>query len=868
MHGRAYSIAILVTYCAAMFFQACSNSKNTVATRSFHNVTARYNVVFEAKESYRKGIENIEKNYNANYTEMLPVYKIDDEQSFELASSFMDVCVEECGKNILKHSIVSKPKKKYSRYGMSGSDEAFYNKPEYCKWIDDTYLLMGKANYVTRDYDRAESAFQLGVSRFKLEPTKFEAQLWLAKTFWAEKNYNEALELLEKLNKDKRHPKKLDVDIHKVYAQIYITTNRYQAAIDELNETLTLIKKRKKNSRAWLLYILGDLNRLAGNYPESKKCYEQIIKLNPDYPMVFNSKINLATVFTPGSNTEYIRQQLEKLLKDERNKDYLDRIYYGLAEIDRKNNDLNSALLNYRKSARYSFNDDIQKAKSYLAAADIYFFKGEYLRAGEFYDSTMQYLPKSYSAYNEISLKAQNLSLLVKYIRQAERQDSLIRVANMTPNERKRVIAKIIDDVINQEEAEKIAKTNPYYQSSSDNNFGVEYTGQDGNPNFQGKWYLYNVTALNYGRQEFLKKWGTRKLEDNWRRKNKSVTTDSEAQEEDSKSENQDVQDNKNPEYYMKDLPLTDSAMKVCLNKEADAWFSVSDVYADKIGDIDKAIETLLNLNEKYPNHYLKAQAYYRLYKLYGQKGEFQLAQHVKAMLDSEFPQSGYSKILNDPNYEKNLALRKQRAEDLYNRAIEEFYAENFENAAAICEEGQKEYSDLQIAENFIYIQARCFGRVKKTDLMKQKLEYLLEKYPSTGLKEYAQDKLKALEGGEFETSKFSFHEDKKHLFFLVMKKNNPKLSEMNFKILNFCATNGYSQLEVATKDFSSCKMFYVFDFENKAAAEVFLEKFKKENSQEILPEDDFRIVTVSSENFDLITEDADIEAYYNFYLK
>ena len=70
-------------------------------------------------------------------------------------------------------------------------------------------------------------------------------------------------------------------------------------------------------------------------------------------------------------------------------------------------------------------------------------------------------------------------------------------------------------------------QSQPYYQSR-DNSYGVEYTGQDGNPGFSGKWYLYNVTALNYGRSEFLKKWGNRPLEDNWRRKNKSETSETE----------------------------------------------------------------------------------------------------------------------------------------------------------------------------------------------------------------------------------------------------------------------------------------------------------------------------------------------------
>ena len=136
-----YSKIALLLCAIGLLAAGCSNTK-TAATRAFHNLTAHYNVIFEAQQSYDKGILAIEDGLKVNYTELLPVWKLDDPQASEIATSYMDACVEECGKNILKHSITSKPNKKYSKTGMSQNDEAFYSKAEYCKWIDDTYLLM------------------------------------------------------------------------------------------------------------------------------------------------------------------------------------------------------------------------------------------------------------------------------------------------------------------------------------------------------------------------------------------------------------------------------------------------------------------------------------------------------------------------------------------------------------------------------------------------------------------------------------------------------------------------------------------------------------------------------------------------------
>lgn len=847
---------------------ACSNTKNTACTRAFHNLTAHYNVIFEAQQSYQKGILAIDQNLNVDYTELLPVYKIDAPGAKDIATSYMDACVEECGKNILKHSITAKPRKNYGRAGMSSQDQAFYNKPEYCKWIDDTYLLMGKANYISGDFDNAESSLQLGVTRFKHDPSKFEAQLWLAKTFWAQKNYVESLDLINKLNSDKRHPKKLEADIHKVYADLAISDRHYDEAISHVNQALQLIKKSDKAQRAWLIFLLGDLNRMAGHYPDAKKSYEQIIKLNPDYSMVFNAKINLATVFTPGDNVDYIRTQLQALADDDKNAQYRDQIYFALAELDYRNNNKQSALVNYKKSARCSSGNNVQKAKSYLAVADIYFDKNDYINAAQFYDSTMQFLPNTYSGYSDISKKAKTLTELIKYINEAEHQDSLQRVAKLPESKRKQLIQNIIDQVIADEEAQKQAQSNPYYQSR-DNNYGVEYTGTDGNPNFSGKWYLYNVTALNYGRTEFLKKWGNRPLEDNWRRKNKSASAVQQDEDEAEEDEQQDSTiTNKHHEYYLRNVPLTDSAMYACISKEADSWFSVSSIYYEKIGDVDKAIESLLYINEQHPDHYLKAQAYYQLYKLYGSKGEFQLAQYTKSQLVNEFPESGYAKILNDPDYMKNVASRKQDALNLYATAISEFENKLYSQSLIHCQQGQKDFSDLEIVENFIYMEARNYGNLQNTQRMRERLEFLVENYPKSPLVQFAVNKIKALETGNFETQKFKADLSGKHYFVVSVDASNPRAGETNFRVLSFCAENGYQQADVEEVAFSDkTKLFTAFPIPDMQSAMDFTQKFLALNRPRMYPESDYKVFCISEENFQLLKDDSDIESYYNFYL-
>ncbi len=845
---------------------ACSNTKNTTATRSFHNVTSRYNVVFEARQSYEAGIKAINDNLKVDYTDLPPVYRFDSPDAAQIASSYMDACVEECGKNILKHSITSKPSRRYGHGGMSMADQDFFNKPEYCKWIDDTYLLMGKANYVAADLDRAESSLQLGVTRFRHEPTKFEAQLWLAKTYWAQKNYDEALDLLNKLVKDLRHPKKLDADIHKVYAQIAISKRNYATAIEHINKALALTKK--KPEKAWLTYLLGDLNRMAGEYPEARKCYEKVIKMRPEYSMVFNAKINLAVVFTPGDNVEKIRHSLEALAKDPKNQPYRDQIYYALAEIEYRNENINSALVNYRRSAQYSSNNNIQKAKSYMAAAGIYFDKNDYINAGTFYDSTMAYLPNTYSDYETVSKKAKNLSELITYIRTAEHQDSLQRVAKMKENERTRLIQQLILDVINKEESEKLMQSQPYYQSR-DNNYGVEYTGQDGNPGFSGKWYLYNVTALNYGRSEFLKKWGNRPLEDNWRRKNKSTSNPNEEEEEEEEEGDGSIT-NKMPEYYLRNLPLTDSAMQASICKEADAWFAASGVYEEKIDDVDKAIETLLHLNQKHPDHYLMPQSLYQLVHLYAKKGEQQLSDYNKQKLISQYPESGYAKILSDPNYLNTVAKRKENALRQYDQILAKFDEGQYEQAKDLSILGQQTYSDLDIMENLIYMEARSYGRMRNIDMMRQRLEYLIEHYPNSTLVQPAKNKLEAIASGRFDTKQFTIDPDARYyILAAVADSTGKKAGQIKFQLISYCADHEMAQADVEDYTIPSGGYMAVIVkyIDGKDAAKTFCDGFVKQNTALIDGDQQTKVMIISDENLKQINDAATLDAYYNHYL-
>lgn len=856
-----YRITILAVALVAVF-AGCSNTKNTASRRAFHNLTSHYNVYFNAREYYNEGVQKIETDLQCDYTEILPVFKVDAPGAADMARGDMESCIQKCGKNILTHSITAKPKKHYGRGGMDQSELEFYNKPDFCKWIDDTYLLMGKANYVAADYDRAESSFRLVTTRFKHEPAKFEAQMWLAKTMSAQKNYTEALEIINKLNADKRHPKKLDRCILMTYADIYIAVRQYDEALEALKKAVEITKN--KNKRAWLVYIMGDINRRCGNYNEARQNYLDVIKINPDYATVFNAKINLATVFEQDADVDKIISDLQKLARDENNAEYKDQIYYAIAEVYRRSGNIDRALDYYKLSAHESRTNDIQKAKSYLASANIYFDRHDYINAQKYYDSTMSYLPKTYSDYDEISQKSENLSLLTGYINQANYQDSIQRVAKMPESRRNQIVTQIIAQVA----AEEAAANQPQqYYGGGDNSYGVQYTGQDGNPNFAGKWYLYNTTSLNYGKSEFIKKWGQRRLEDNWRRKNKGSEIFEETEQEATEDTAASAINNKMPEYYLRNLPMTDSAMTISKNIEADSWFAAADVYYEKMDDPAKAIETLLYLNQKNPDHYLMPQSLYTLYKLYNYQGEKSLAEYTKTQLISNYPESGYAKILGDPNYQRNVQARKDSALSVYNNALNSFQNGMYQNCILLCTNAETKYADLKIAENFYYLEARAHGRMQNIPAMRSVLETFVKRFPKSDLNEAAQNKLSSLNSGRFDIQRFDTLYTAAHYFVLAFKTDNPAAGQTEYLVQKYCADNNFMEYDVSSRDFTDgFKFVVVSSFANKNTAVGFYRQFVTANYKSLEPETDFIPFVINRTNYALVQSLTDMEAYVNFF--
>ncbi len=853
MKNKMLNILKYSLFATFIFFANCSTQKNTKVTRTFHNTTSFYNIYFNGYESYKIGIKNINDKYAHDYEKILPVFLYSDAEQLKSGSAEMDIAIQKAAKAITNHSITTKPKLK-SKVNMTERDKEFYSKSEFCKWIDDSYLLMGKANFHTKEYQKAIRAFRLIMTQFKKEETRFEAMLWLAKIYIEQEKFADAFDMLEELKNDVRHPKKLDKNIQLTYADLYIRQKNFEKAIPIL---FTAIKTSKnKTDKARYKYILAQIYEEQNDLTTAAIYYKQVIKMNPPYEMAFNAKIKRATAFNAGSkDAAEIKKQLKKMLKDEKNKEYKDQIYYALAKIEFKENNEDKAIEYFKSSVANSVANNTQKAISYLALADIYFAKPMYFLAGAYYDSTMQNLPKDFENYEEIYNSSIYLIDLVKHLTEIQNQDSLQRIAKMSEDDRNDFIDNIIKELTEKENAAKNA-LNPTFDPLDDN------------PTATGtKWYFYNPTAVAQGTAVFKKKWGNRTLEDDWRRSDKSIST-SDADITDPDADSTIVTDNKTREYYTQYLPLNDSLMEISEELIINSLFAAAEIYYSKIKDYEQAIITYEELISRFPNNIYIIESYYILYKMYQSLNNTTKAEYYKIQIINNFPDSKYAKLLLNPNYLDELNLIENQANILYDTTLNLYKTKNYLQVIDNANNASQNYKDSKTLPKFMFLKAMSYGQLHNTDSLNIILTDFVTKYPKDQAVEMANEIIAMIKEGKFNIDIYEMSFAKPHYYVLALKNGVYDLKTINYKLT--VESSKYSETKIFTleehKLNDAYSLIVVKSFENKEEAIDFYLNIKTKSPIADMSVENFEHFVISENNYTTFIADKILEKYVMYF--
>ncbi len=872
-----FSIIVILS-----FLLSCSTEKNTPTSRAYHEITTKYNILFNGNESFKKGLTALKLSYQDDYNEVLPVFLYGDEKLVGTISSDMDRTIKKCTKIISLHSITAKPEQKDDK-NLSDKKKEFYNKNEFNKWMDDVYLLMGKAHFYKHEFKMAKETFVYMLSEFKNEPITYNARIWLARIANEEKDLKNSYGLLTDLQKVQNFPEHLQPELNTTWADYYIKQKEYPSAIPYLEKAVNEVKD--KSSKIRYTFILAQLNVIAGNMSEASDLYKQVIKLNPPYEMTFHARINRALTYESGSGSaKKIEEELKKMLRDDKNIEYQDQIYYALGNLSYKQGKMEEALENYKSSVNHSTNNTAQKARTFLTMADIYYERPDYINAQAYYDSAVSILDMNYPNYDLIYAKSTNLTQLVKEINTVSREDSLLRLANMDSTQLLSFVDNLITGVRAKELEDIRLKQDALMKQQSDrvlnSNSGPTAAG-DGNTN----WYFYNPTAKNLGRKDFQAKWGNRKLEDNWRRKNKNTvsfgaapTADVQPAQGQNIQDNSSVTDNKSRAFYLQNIPFSDSA-KIASNENIQqALFNAGLIYKNDLKDYEKSVKEFGELIRRYPNTPLKLNTYYNLYSAYLLLKDKAKVEYYKNALIREFPESTYAKVLINPDYVKQIETEQNKAEKYYNETFALFRDQNYPEVITRTDYALKNFHDADLLPKFEYMHTVSVGKSQEVDMFRKQLLKLVSKYPKTGIADNAKILIRYLDNQHPEVKEqevqkaaevlYQIGDSVEHYFAFVIPKN-VNINQLLFNIINFNLDNFPDKklTQVNGRLNNKNDVVIVKSFESKNEAMFYYKKitasdetYKDIQKEELIP------MVISTANYKILMQDKSVEKYMKFF--
>ncbi len=731
----------MMLVCIIAVTASCSRQKNTVLSRNYHKLTGRDNYYFNGREKVKEGAAKLAQLHTDQYDRLLKIFRYADEQKAKSVFPEMDEAIKKASIVIQRHSMI-----------FSGE--------EINPWVRESYLLIGKAHFYKHDYWAAIETFQFVASSYNKELIRYDALLWLSQCYLQLGKTPDAEYLLDFMKNDKGFPwKKKQGEYYAIAADYEIQKQNLEKAGENLKLAIEATKNKKNRIR--YMFILGQIYQKLGKYQEAYVLYDGVSKRNSTYEMEFNARINKARCFDISTGSREIKEQLTKMIRDEKNKDFLDQIYYALATIAQKENNENEAIELYKKSVAASTNNTNQKALSYLELAEIYFKHPDYRQAQVFYDSTIAFLSTDHPDYEVSFNKKTSLSKLVKNLNIIAAQDSLLALSALSLSERiaavDRIIEKENEELEKQKMIEDSLKANEQQLEElpgSQSYFPGNPKQQNFNPTGSG-WYFYNPSTLSFGINEFAKKWGNRKLEDNWRRSSHGNVVESGFEDElsdaadelESEALQQAMHDSimkldseKRKVAYLEAIPQTAEKQQAAHDKILEAFYIVGLIYKEQLQNYPASADDFETMMMRYPENKYKLPAYYNLYRTYMAMKDTAKADVYKNILLNEYPDSEYAKLILNPNYYQ---------ENLKKTAILQVFYENtfraYKNGQFLDVIDRKQTADSLFPPNaytpkFAFLEALAIAKTRAMPEFEASLKKIVARYPKDSVSIRAQE--------------------------------------------------------------------------------------------------------------------------------
>ena len=907
----------VTTFITALF--SCSPKKNNAATRRYQAFITKYNIYYNGDTHFKETLKEMENKYEDDYSQLLfmhPIEAKNNPKSPQPSGSF-DRSIEKAQKAIQLRSITKRPKKKSGK--QSAEYKEWLKREEYNPFLHNAWMMMGRSQFFNGDFLGAASTFFYTSKHFRWLPeTVTEAQLWQARSYCALDWLFETENIIIKIKDEQLTNNTLKELYNNVYANYYIKLNDYDKAIPYLQKAIDYADGSQKTR---LRFLLGQLYSRIGKKQEAYEAFKKAGGASSaPYRTKFNARIKQSEVYT-GNNIESEVKALKRMTRYDRNKDFLDQVYYAIGNIYLSRKDTLKAIENYEMANKKSTRNGIDKAINQVTLGNLYYIRHNYDKAQPCYSEAVPQLPENYPNYLQLKRRSDVLDELAVYSQNVTLQDSLLRLSELTPEQLDKVINKIIEDLKKKEkEEEENAKREEYLAQQRAQGSNLQNTGSSAPKTFtlntDDSWYFYNTATKNAGKTEFQKNWGSRKLEDNWRRRNKasfdssefeanndgedgeendSVATDSTGKELTKEDEEKlkRAEDPHYPEYYIKQIPKTDEEKNTAHEIIQEGLYNMGIILKDKMEDFSASRSEFDRLLTRYPDNIYRLDTYYNLYIMAVRQNDYTEAEKYRSLIIEQFPESNYGIAMQDPDYLENLKTMNTRQEELYTQAYNAYLNNNNGAVHEAYEYMIKEYPLSRIIPKFMFLHALAYVTEKDSEKFNSTLKELLEKYPETDITPLASSYLKQMaQGRKLESSssnlrgmiwdtrlgsdsiananaskpaEFTINPDEPQLLVLLFSTKQVASNQLLYDIARFnFNTFDVKSFDLEQMSFGELGLIVIKGLNNQKELDRY-RQILSTNSEFALPKQ-VRPVNISAKNFELLlSEGRSFEEYFNF---
>ena len=803
----AYSLIALLT---AGTLIACKT--NTKLNRGVAGLTTKYNIHFNGEDAYKQSLKSMEENMTKDdYSQRLTLHPI-YYQIKEKPTNAFDPAIDKCKKCIQTKSINTKPKKKAKN---TPEYKLWLTREEYNPYMHNAWLLSGRAQFHNGDLDAAESTFKYIIRHFWWKQLALdESHIWLARIKALQGDRYGAETELEALIPQKKYATQGDLNLIPYYHQLPLRLQRLfslaQAEIlqiEEGNEKVAihyLTKARRvfftKTQRLRAQFYIAQLQEDQGQYAAADKNYKKIVRQARDYKTQFNARLARVRILSKqqaqdskSSNNKELKKmekRLNSLRRQARNEEYLDQIYTALAEVSLMKKDTAEAIARYEMALEKSTRNGVEKASAALALGKLTFDRADYVRAQKAYSVAMGIIKDDYKDYEKIKALSAVLDELQTHAESIQLQDSLLHLATLSEKELNAVIDNLIKQLIKKEKEEDDEAARAAYQERKSQE--VDPLAQDEKIPTVGQtdksWYFYNPSIVSQGKSEFQRKWGARKPEDNWRRKNKTETlsfddeqttpTDSigdnamsdaaqdldetnqesaetpteqptsEKKDKKKKEGDEDASDPHQRAYYLSQIPRTEEEIANANKIIEEGLYNEGKIINEKLENFRLAIKTFEDMEKRYPNSEYLVEAYYAIYLMYMRMQDLKNAEIYKKKLIDAYPASAYGIALADPNYLENMRAMIASQDSLYISTYEAYLNSQSQKVHDTYNFVKEKWPLSNLMPKFLFLHALSYVLEGNIPAFQETLEQITATYPESDVSPLASLMVKGIHEG------------------------------------------------------------------------------------------------------------------------